>query len=394
MPVARVHLTFDDGPDPEWTPAVAGELERAGVRGTFFVIGERVAAHPEVVRALVAAGHEVELHCMRHVRHPGLGAREIEADTREALGVLRSVGVRPRRWRTPGGHVTRATRVVAARHGLRLAGWSADPRDWEGGLAYVMLERMARDGLGPGHVIVMHDAVGPGALRSDCAQTVELIEPLVGNLRGRGWEPAPLGARGVRDSVLGRLPSGGTLRDRRRALAARAAGEPVDYEVVSEDDLDEATLRELSALLSGVMTRLGDQYAERPWRRLRPEFRAIARIGGEMVGQLSGFRVGCDPARVLYGIGDLAVVPEARGRGVAVELGERTTQECWRRGGEILLVDTVTHRARDWRTGFAPVPRFRFWYERDGACHWHPNWTTKIRHPDPRVRLRLDEGDF
>ena len=393
MPAPRVHLTFDDGPDPEWTPRVAAELERLGVRGTFFVIGERVAAAPEVVRELVAAGHEVELHCMRHVRHLDARAREIEADTREALALLRSVGVRPRRWRPPGGHVTRATRLVAARHGLRLAGWSADPRDWEGGLAYVMLEQLACGGLGPGDVIVMHDAVGPGAARPDCAQTVELIEPLVGNLRGRGWEPAPLGARRTRDAVRGRLPSAGALRDLRRSRVD-AASTPIEYELVPEADLDEQTLRELSGLLSSVMKRLGPQYAERPWRRIRPEYRGIARMDGEIVGQLSAFRVRTEPERVLYGLGDLAVAPHARGRGVAVELGESITQECWRRGGEILLVDTVTHRARDWRTGHAPVPRFRFWYERDGACHWHPNWTTKIRHPEPRVRLRLEEGDF
>lgn len=394
MRAARVHLSFDDGPDPQWTPRVAGELERLGVRGTFFVIGERVAAHPEVVRGLVAAGHEVELHCMRHVSHPDVGRHEIEADTREALDVLRAVGVRPRRWRPPGGHVTRATRSVALRNRLRLAGWSVDPRDWEGELAFVMLERMSRAGLAPGDVIVMHDGVGPGARRADCSQTVELIEPLVGNLRGRGWEPAPLGARRAVDGLRGRLPSGGALRDLRRSRADAAAGAPVEYEIVSESDLDETTLRELSGLLSSVMKRLGPQYAERPWRRIRPERRAIARIEGEIVGQLSAFRIGCDPPRVLYGLGDLAVAPRARGRGVAVRLGDDMTQECWRRGGEILLVDTVTHKARDFRTGHAPVPRFRFWYERDGACHWHPNWTAKVRHPEPRVRLRLEEGDF
>ena len=393
MPAPRVHLTFDDGPDPAWTLRVAAELEQLDVRGTFFVIGERVAKHPEVVRALAEAGHEVELHCMRHVRHSEASVRAIDSDTREALAVLRSVGVRPRRWRPPGGHVTRATRAVALRHGLRLAGWSSDPRDWEGGLAHVMLERICRGGLGPGDVIVMHDAVGPGARRDDCAQTVELIEPLVGNLRGRGWKPAPLGARRVADRALRKLPSTASLRELRRSRASTAGG-PVEYEWVSEDDLDDARLRELSELLSSVMTRLGPEYAERPWRRVRPECRAIARIDGELVAQVSAFPIVTDPPRALYGIGDLAVAPRARGRGVAARLGEEITAECWRRGGEILLADTVTHLRRDFRTGHAPVPRFRFWYERDGACHWHPNWTARIRHPEPRVRLRLEEGDF
>jgi peptidoglycan/xylan/chitin deacetylase (PgdA/CDA1 family) len=389
-----VHLTFDDGPDPLWTPRVAAELERMGARGTFFVIGERVAEHPDVVRRLVEAGHGVELHCMRHVAHPGLAREKIAADTREALAVLREVGVRPRRWRTPGGHVTRATRLVAARNGLRLAGWSADPRDWEGELASVMLERMSRDGLRDGDVIVMHDGVGPGALRADCAQTVELIEPLVGNLRGRGWKVGPLGARSVLAPVRRRLPDRSDVRDlRRRWRAARRP--PFEVEVVSEADLSDAVLAELSELLASVMTRMGEHYARQPWRRVRPEYRAIARIDGRIVGQVSTFRIATEPERVLFGAGDLAVVAEARGAGVAVELGEAASAECWRRGGQVLLAgDSLTHKARDLRTGHAPVPRFRIYYERDGACHWHPNWTTKTRHPDHRARLRLEEGDF
>lgn len=388
-----VHLTFDDGPDPVWTPRVAAELDRLGARGTFFVIGERVAEHPDVVKSLVEAGHEVELHCMRHVAHTGLARGAIADDTREALAVLRGVGVRPRRWRTPGGHVTRATRLVAARNGLRLAGWSADPRDWEGELASVMLERMSRDGLRDGDVIVMHDGLGPGALRAECTQTVELIEPLVGNLRGRGFEVGPLGERSPLASVRRRLPGRSDLRDlRRRWKAARRPA--FEVEVVPESELPDALLAELSELLASVMTRMGDHYAQQPWRRVRPEYRAIARIDGRVVGQVSAFRIATEPQRVLFGIGDLAVAHDVRGSGIAVELGEAASAECWRRGGEVILVDTVTHKARDFRTGHAPVPRFRIYYERDGACHWHPNWTTKTRHPDHRARLRLEEGDF
>ena len=92
--MAAAYLTFDDGPDPAWTPAVAQALGRAGVRATFFVVGERAADHPDLVRDLLAAGHEVELHCMHHVRHTGGSAEAIDADMRDGAVLLRELGRR------------------------------------------------------------------------------------------------------------------------------------------------------------------------------------------------------------------------------------------------------------------------------------------------------------
>ncbi len=379
-----LYLTFDDGPDPYWTPRVADELERADVRGTFFAIGERVVEHVDVVRDLVRRGHEVELHCMRHVRHTDATQGEIEDDTREALAALQRAGVRPRRWRPPGGGIAPFTAAIASGHGLQLATWSVDPRDWAGDLAGVMLERIAPT-LRPGAAVVMHDGVGPGALRGDCAQTVELIEPLVAVARERRLRPLPLGRRNrVRDRALG-------LAVRRSVVA------PAEVEIacVDETGLVSADLAALSELLAESMTRLGHEYRARPWRQIRPEFRAIARSGdGAPTATVSGFRIGTEPQRVLYGLGDLAVARAERGRGLAKALSMAARAECWRRGAEIVLMDSKVMRPAALQLGYAPVPRFRFYYERDGACHWHSNWAAMIRHPEPRARLRLEEGDF
>ena len=102
-PTPSVALTFDDGPDPVWTPRVLEALEAAGVRATFFVIAPRAAEHPELVEATLAAGHEVELHCHRHLRHTETPRTEIERDTDAALAALGCLGVRPQRWRVPWG---------------------------------------------------------------------------------------------------------------------------------------------------------------------------------------------------------------------------------------------------------------------------------------------------
>jgi peptidoglycan/xylan/chitin deacetylase (PgdA/CDA1 family) len=191
--VPGLALTFDDGPDPSGTPAVLCALRRAGTRATFFVIAGRAARHPGLLAAIRGAGHEVELHCGRHVRHTQATRSEIATDTREALAALRALGVAPRRWRTPWGVRAPWTGEVAAACGLELCGWSVDTHDWRGDAADAMLAAVG-PALGPDAVVLMHDGIGPGARRRDCAQTAALIGPLVAAARGRVLRPGPVGA--------------------------------------------------------------------------------------------------------------------------------------------------------------------------------------------------------
>ena len=186
-----VALTFDDGPDPVWTPRVLAALATAGARATFFVMGARAARHPDVVRAVLAAGHDVQLHCHHHVRHTLLDRAALDADTDRALATLLPLGVRPTRWRVPWGVLGRDTEAVADERGLELVHWSADTEDWDGAPAATQLTRIA-DALRPGAIVLAHDGVGPGALRDGCAETVALIAPLVAAVRALGLDPGPL----------------------------------------------------------------------------------------------------------------------------------------------------------------------------------------------------------
>ena len=184
-------LTFDDGPDPSWTPRILDALDRADARATFFVIAPLAQEHPHIVSAMLDAGHEVEFHCTEHARHTRCSRREIESDTREGLRTLQSLGLEPRLWRPPWGVCAPWTKDVAESFGLRLAPWSADTKDWRGDTAQEMLERI-EPLLGPGSVVLMHDGLGPGARRTGCEETVSLVEPLVARLRRLGCEPTPL----------------------------------------------------------------------------------------------------------------------------------------------------------------------------------------------------------
>jgi peptidoglycan/xylan/chitin deacetylase (PgdA/CDA1 family) len=172
-----VALTFDDGPDPVWTPRV---LEQLGeLPATFFVDTSRVRANPDLVRRIADAGHTVGFHCDRHLRHTDLTPAEIAQDAEDGLRTLNELSLHPRLWRAPWGVVTSETRRVARQHGLELWNWSADTHDWRGDSVEKMLAAVGPDIDRGGSVVLMHDAIGPGARRSDCAETERLVSELV-----------------------------------------------------------------------------------------------------------------------------------------------------------------------------------------------------------------------
>lgn len=180
----RVALTFDDGPDPQRTPAVLDLLARQGVRATFFVVGARAEAHPELVRRMVAEGHVVGNHSYTHSwRFPlrSLG-RTVEELRRTGEVLHRITGRQPRLFRPPFG-VTNPTIARAVRRlGLDPVGWSIRSLDTMGQSPERVAARILRR-LHPGAVILLHDR---------CAGSERLVGLLVEGLRSRGLEPVTL----------------------------------------------------------------------------------------------------------------------------------------------------------------------------------------------------------
>lgn len=188
-----IALTFDDGPDPVWTPRVLAELGRQDALATFFVEARRALANPGLVKQMIEAGHEVGFHCVRHVRHSELDEEAVHAEAAVGLAMLAPMGVRPGAWRAPWGVVTAATRQVAGTHELELWDWSFDSHDWRGDGCEQMLGALATaGGLEGGTVVLMHDGLGPGARREGCAETVRLTSALLAAARASGLRPGLL----------------------------------------------------------------------------------------------------------------------------------------------------------------------------------------------------------
>jgi peptidoglycan/xylan/chitin deacetylase (PgdA/CDA1 family) len=188
----HVALTFDDGPDPESTLAVAEQLARMRVSATFFVLGEQLAAYPGIGRRLAAAGHELAVHGWRHRPHLLRTPGSIDADLRRTARVITQViGTRPTHWRPPNGIATTSALLSARRLGLQPVLWTADGRDWRrDASAASICDRVTAD-LRAGGVVLLHDSDSqstPGSWR----HVVRAIPNLVGYCREHGWEVGPL----------------------------------------------------------------------------------------------------------------------------------------------------------------------------------------------------------
>ena len=151
------------------------------------------AAHPHLIDAILSQGHEIGLHCARHLRHTLTPRQTIEDDTSHALDTLCDLGLTPTRWRLPWGAAATWTRAIADAHRLSIVGWTADTHDWRGDPAATMLESI-EPALADQAVVLMHDGLGPGALRDGCLETARLVGPLARAIRARHCQPVSLEA--------------------------------------------------------------------------------------------------------------------------------------------------------------------------------------------------------
>jgi len=192
-----VALTFDDGPDPEVTPRILDLLGAHGARATFFVLGERAARYPDVIRRIHREGHTVGTHTQHHhVRFhfaaPGRVRREIEDAIDVIAGIL---ATRPALFRPPQGLRTpnfasgwRLTR------GLTCVTWSVRGLDSRPTTADAIVARVAHR-LAPGAIVALHDGTGLGG-GHDRTPTLAALDRILGECQARGLRCVALGDAG------------------------------------------------------------------------------------------------------------------------------------------------------------------------------------------------------
>ncbi len=151
----EARLTFDDGPGRS-TPEILAVLERFGVQGIFFVIGERVQEHAALVRRAVGAGHLIGNHSWDHTRLTMLGAADIESQLmRTNAAIADATGNVPALFRPPFGDRDERVDAIAAKLGLTIMMWDVDSEDWrQPGVEPIA---QAVSAARAGQVVLLHD---------------------------------------------------------------------------------------------------------------------------------------------------------------------------------------------------------------------------------------------
>ncbi len=188
----EVAITIDDGPDPEVTPQVLSILAAAGAQASFFCIGERAALHPELCRAIAAAGHAVENHGQSHrKRYALLGWRGWQKEVGTAQATLEAItGQRPGFFRALAGLRNPFLDPVLHRLGLSLASWTRRAYDTRSGDPDTVLARLT-DNLSAGDILLLHDG---HAARTAAGRPVivEVLPRLLDELVARKLKPVTL----------------------------------------------------------------------------------------------------------------------------------------------------------------------------------------------------------
>ncbi|MBM9617874.1 polysaccharide deacetylase family protein [Streptomyces zhihengii] len=153
-------LTFDDGPDPRYTPDILATLRAHDVPAMFFVCGEMAQYHPDLLREMADDGHLIGNHTWSHPLVPGLAPSEIRSQLGRTSDIVeKTVGAPPRWYRAPYGAWNKHSFEIGAALGMEPLAWTVDTLDWtEPGTGTIV--RRVMDGAAPGVVVLSHDAGG------------------------------------------------------------------------------------------------------------------------------------------------------------------------------------------------------------------------------------------
>ena len=177
----KVALTFDDGPDQKATRELLELLKREGIAATFFCIGKKVEANPEIAKRIVGEGHLLANHSYTHPWYVSvLGGAALRSEmerTQEAI--VAAAGVRPKYFRPPSGMTGPNFPGALKKTGLTLVGWDVRSLDTVGS-AKKTVERIVRL-VGDGSIILLHDG------RTTPERIVEIVGGAVRELKARGF---------------------------------------------------------------------------------------------------------------------------------------------------------------------------------------------------------------
>jgi peptidoglycan-N-acetylglucosamine deacetylase len=179
-----IALTFDDGPDPRYTPKLLDVLKRYDVKSTFFVLAEKAHMYPELIQRIMDEGHHIGLHSFKHMNAIFLLPNQTKREFADSVRIMNKLGVKVKYFRPPWGMFNPLTFYYAKLHNLKVVLWSVHASDWSRWVNVDYIKNRLINKVRPGDIVLLHD--GRGA--KDAPQrTINALETVLPALKQKGY---------------------------------------------------------------------------------------------------------------------------------------------------------------------------------------------------------------
>ncbi|WP_419726774.1 polysaccharide deacetylase family protein [Terrisporobacter petrolearius] len=181
-----IALTFDDGPDEDFTPQILDILKKYNVKATFYVIGQKVQYNKKIIKRQHEEGHEIGNHTYTHINVSKNGYNKIKKEIGDTQSAVKSVtGVYPKTFRPPYRAISKDMCDIIKEKDMNIVLWSyVDARDWESpGVCSIV--KSIESGIQNGCIILLHDY---NKIRAPKSQTIEALDIIIPNLLEKGYK--------------------------------------------------------------------------------------------------------------------------------------------------------------------------------------------------------------
>lgn len=181
-----IALTFDDGPDNDFTPQILDILKKHNVKATFFVVGEKVGWHPEILKREYEEGHEIGNHTFTHINVSKRGYSDIDKEISDTQDVIKKIiGEEPKIFRPPYRAISKEMCSIVKNKDMNIILWSnLDPRDWSNPGVYYIVNTITSK-VENGNIILLHDY---NNLRNSKSQTIQALDVVIPKLKEMGYK--------------------------------------------------------------------------------------------------------------------------------------------------------------------------------------------------------------
>lgn len=181
-----IALTFDDGPDEDFSPQILDILKKYNAKATFFVVGQKVGWHPEIVKRAYEEGHEIGNHTFSHINVGKRSEYEILTEIEKTQKAIKDViGKEPELFRPPYRAISRSMFEIIKSKNMKVVLWSdLDARDWSNPGVYNIVKTI-QEKADSGSIVLLHDY---NTVRNNKSQTIQALETIIPEMQKQGYK--------------------------------------------------------------------------------------------------------------------------------------------------------------------------------------------------------------